>query len=235
MRVFITGANRGIGLALVHAYLQQPDTQVMATCRQPAQALELARLREQYSDRLHMLALDVTDEAAYQPACHAALTSMGGIDVLLNNAGINPRIDEARELGQLQSVTLNQVIYTNAVAPLLLTQALLPALKKGNAARIIMVSSQMGSLGRNSGGGGYAYRMSKAAMNMAARSLAGDLQAEGMTVITLHPGWVQTDMGGASAEITTEESTQGLIALFARLTRADSGKFYKWNGEEHVW
>jgi NAD(P)-dependent dehydrogenase (short-subunit alcohol dehydrogenase family) len=235
MRVFITGANRGVGLALVRACLQQSGTQVMATCRQPAEAHELAQLREQYPDRLHMIALDVTDEAAYQPACSAALNTMGGIDVLVNNAGINPRIDPARKLGQLQAATLNEVIYTNAVAPLLLTQALLPALRKGNQARIIMVSSQMGSLGRDSGGGGYAYRMSKAAMNMAARSLAGDLRAEGMTVITLHPGWVQTDMGGKTAEITPEDSANGLLALIARLTSADSGKFYKWNGEEHVW
>jgi NAD(P)-dependent dehydrogenase (short-subunit alcohol dehydrogenase family) len=235
MRVFITGANRGVGLALTQAYLQQPEIQVMATCRQPAQAHELATLREQYSDRLHMLALDVTDEAAYQPACHAALTTMGGIDVLLNNAAINPKISAATTFGQLQAATLNQVLYTNAVAPRLLTQALLPALQKRVQPRVIMVSSQVGSLGRNNSGENYAYRMSKSAMNMAARTLATDLRAENIISIAVHPGWVQTDMGGKTADITPEDSATGLLALIARLTSADSGKFFKWNGEEHVW
>jgi NAD(P)-dependent dehydrogenase (short-subunit alcohol dehydrogenase family) len=233
-RILITGANRGIGLELVRQYAQQSATQIIATCRQPAEADELRAVQTQYT-HVHILPLDVNDETAIQQFPAQLATYVDGLDLLINNAGINPKIDSARTLGSLTAATLLSVFQTNAVGALLVTQACLPLLQRGTNARVVMVSSQMGSLDYVKSGGGYAYKMSKAGMNMAARALAGDLGKFGITTITLHPGWVQTDMGGASGELTPTQAVTDLLRLFDRLTPADNGKFYKWNGAVHLW
>lgn len=230
-RIYITGANRGIGLEIVRQYMEDTDAQVIATCRNPDKADELQAL--QRDGRLAVLRLDLDDDADIAGAAEALNGVVDGIDVLIHNAGMNPPIDTARRFGSLDRATVAGIITTNAVAPLLLTQALIGLVRKGNNPRIVMVSSQTGSMWWTSSGGSYAYRMSKAAMNMAARTLSKELSD--VICITLHPGWVQTDMGGPNASIMPEESASGIRALIARLTPADDGGYFKWNGEIHPW
>lgn len=231
-RILITGTTRGIGLALAHLYAQDAANQVFATYR--SENAELNTLAAQHPN-LTLLPLDVADEA--QIAAFPALIQphADALDIIIHNAGINPRHPEMKALGTLTGAGVQAVIHTNAIGPLLLTQALLPLLTKGEQPRVVMVSSQMGSLGWKQGGGSYAYSMSKAAMNMAARTLAADLRPLGVTVITLHPGWVKTDMGGPGGEMLPEESAHSLHTLVAGLTLADSGSFFKWDGTPHVW
>jgi NAD(P)-dependent dehydrogenase (short-subunit alcohol dehydrogenase family) len=233
--ILITGANRGIGLELTRQYLQTADVFVFATCRQPENATDLIKLVRVYPERLTILPLDVTNTEQSQTVVQTIQQRTNKIDTLINNAGINPTDKNLRRLGELDGAAIQAVIYTNAIAPLLFTQACVELLKNGTNPRVIMVSSQMGSLDWTKSGGSYAYRISKAAMNMAARTLAMDLGAHNITTITLHPGWVQTDMGGSGADIPTQESAAGIIQVIQKLTPADNGTFLKWNGEDHAW
>lgn len=233
--ILITGANRGIGLALTRQYLQLADTFVFATCRQPENATDLKSLVRLNPDRVTILPLDITHSTQMDTVINTIRQRVNKLDLLINNAGIYPKDDMTRRLGALNGNAVQEVIYTNAVAPLIFTQACVDLLKNGTTPRVVMVSSQMGSLERGKSGGAYAYRMSKAAMNMAARVLSADLQTYQIITITLHPGWVKTDMGGSGADIPPHESAAGIIRLISRLTPADNGKFFKWNGEEHAW
>lgn len=232
-RILITGANRGVGFELVKQYIQSGNVQVFATCRTPGTATDLNALAQQNPDSLTIIQLEINDSESIDASVKAVEQHTDALDVLINNAGIYPK-DESRDLGKLVAEDVAHVVTTNSVSPLMVTQAYRHLLKKGNNPRVVMISSQMGSL-TNAGSGAYAYRMSKASMNMAARLLANDSQMSGITTITTHPGWVQTDMGGSSASITPYESASGLIKLINGLNRSDNGKFYRWDGTEHVW
>jgi len=231
--VLITGANRGIGLALTKAYLSHGDSLVFASCRYPAGAAELNELAESHVGRLLVLQLDVNDEASITRAVDAVSAEAGSLDVLINNAGISGS-DGARNMGQLLAAQVASVITTNAVAPLIVTQACRELLQKSDNPRVVMISSGLGSLART-GSNAYAYRMSKAAMNMAARVLAFDGAMAGITTVTVAPGWVKTDMGGPNAVLQPEESAAGLLALISGLKSADNGRFFRYDGAELDW
>lgn len=231
--VLITGANRGIGLALTKAYLSQGDCRVFASCRNPAGAAELNALAEFHAGRLLVLQLDVNDEASIKRAVDAVSAEAGGLDALINNAGISGG-DGARNMGQLLAAEVASVITTNAVAPLIVTQACRELLQKSDNPRVVMISSGLGSLART-GSNAYAYRMSKAAMNMAARALAFDGAMAGITTVTIAPGWVKTDMGGQNAVLQPEESASALLALISGLDASDNGNFYRYDGAELDW
>ena len=230
--ILITGANRGIGLELTRQFLND-DTRIFATCRNPERADALSELARQNADRVIIVQLDVNDEASIDAAAQAVAAKTDALDLLINNAGIGGD-DHARILGQLTADEVNHVIRTNAVAPLIVTQAFRALLKRGDNPRAVMISSGLGSLQRT-GGASYAYRMSKAAMNMAARVLAFDSAMAGITTVTMNPGWVQTDMGGPSAALKPAESGGALRALINRLTSADTGKFFQYDGSELPW
>jgi NAD(P)-dependent dehydrogenase (short-subunit alcohol dehydrogenase family) len=230
-RILITGSNRGIGLELVRQYAARPDTRIFATCRRPEAATALNAIATAHPDRVTVLPLDAADEHAIEAAARTVAAQTDGLDILINNAAINPRSD--------QSITVDAALMTetfqvNAVGPLLVTRALLPLLKAGTNVRVMNVSSQMGALQWRPGGQ-YGYRTSKAALNMVTRCLAMDLGSQGITTITVHPGWVQTDMGGAGATLTPQDSVSGLIRLLDGLTPTDNGEFFKWDGSKHVW
>ena len=217
--IFISGANRGLGFEFARQYSAAGWT-VLAACRDPGQATELA-------------ALNVTD-----PASIAAVVDAVGnrrIDLLLNNAGIFGSIvgDQEQTLDVISLDIWNDVFQTNVIAPFALTRALLPKLAAGAVVGIL--SSELGSIAGNTTGELYAYRSSKAAVNMVGKSLAIDLKARGIIVVLLHPGWVHTDMGGPAAPVSPVESIAGLRKVLAAATPASSGRFLAWDGREMPW
>lgn len=230
--ILITGANRGIGFALTQQLLKD-DSRIFAACRQPERADALNELARQHPDRLMVLQVDVDDEASISAALNAVAAKTDALDLLVNNAGIGGD-ERGRIMGQLTAAEVGRVISTNAVAPLIVTQAFRDLLQKSANPRLVMISSGLGSLERTSGTS-YAYRMSKAAMNMAARVLAFDSAMAGVTTVTMNPGWVRTDMGGPSASLSPDESGSALRRLINRLSPADNGKFFQYDGSELPW
>ncbi|MCY3833733.1 MAG: SDR family oxidoreductase [Chloroflexi bacterium] len=230
--ILITGANRGIGFELTR-HLLKDDVHIFASCRAPESAAALRDLAKQQPDKATIVQLDIDDEASIGAALKTVAAKVDALDILINNAGIGGG-DGARILGKLTAAEVSQVISTNAVAPLVVTQAFRGLLKRGDNPRVVMISSGMGSLQR-AAGRSYAYRMSKAAMNMAARVLAFDGEMAGITTVTVNPGWVQTDMGGPNAALKPEESGGALRALINGLTPADNGKFFQYDGSDLPW
>jgi NAD(P)-dependent dehydrogenase (short-subunit alcohol dehydrogenase family) len=231
-KILITGANRGIGLAMTHLYAEQ-DVRVFATARKLQEATALQELANTHKN-LTLLELEVADDASIAQMALAISQQTDTLDLLINNAGMNGT-PGTRGLETITRDALNDMINVNATSALMVTGALLPLLLKSTHARVVMISSQMGSLTYVQHSVNYGYTMSKAAMNMASRVLNAELSAKGITTITVHPGWVKTDMGGENGELAPEESATLMLKLFNSLTLADSGKFYKWNGEIHAW
>lgn len=230
-RIFITGANRGIGLALTEQSLQRGDI-VLASCRQPEQAPGLMALATSTPHRLLLLRLDVSDESSIAAAARQVGEHVEAIDLLINNAGVFSRGESIRGL---QPETMLHAMHVNAIGPMIVTQHLLPWLEASPHPRILNISSQLGSIQCKSDGQHYSYASSKAALNMLTRTLAFELSPSGIIVVALHPGWAQTDMGGPNATIPPQESAAGILALADRLTLADSNRFYTWQGHEHPW
>lgn len=216
--VLITGANRGIGLELCRQYVQRGD-QVFAACRVRSDGLGALGVR--VIDRV-----DVCDpESLSTLASRMAVTRL---DLLVNNAGVL----WPDELDTLDDAQILRQFEVNALGPLRVTRALLSLLGPGS--RVGIVTSRMGSIGDNSSGGYYGYRMSKAAVNMAGVSLAQDLRERGVAVGLVHPGMVATDMTGGQG-IAVSEAARGLVRRFDALDLDHSGGFWHANGESLPW
>ncbi|MDH3789143.1 MAG: SDR family oxidoreductase [Xanthomonadales bacterium] len=216
--VLITGANRGIGLEMSRQYAARGD-EVIAVCRQTSP--ELNGLGVRVID-----GIDVTSS----DSCDVLQRELDGLllDRLVNNAGILER----NTLDNFNSESIERQFRVNAVAPLRVTTALLPNLESGS--RVFIITSRMGSVEDNSSGGSYGYRMSKAAVNMAGKSLSVDLQEQGIAVILLHPGWVSTEMTGQTG-IPAEQSAAGLIERMDSLGIEQTGTFWHQEGYELPW
>lgn len=227
MHVVITGANRGIGLELAKRYAARGEV-VTATARKPEEAAELNALAAAHP-RVTVRALDVESDA--EVGALAAALATTPIDLLINNAGVSSRY---AGLAELDLAELTRVFQTNAVGPIRVTRALLPLVQKARG-KIIHMTSRMGSIGDNDSGRAYAYRMSKAALNMAAKNMAIELAATGVISVAVHPGWVQTDMGGSSAPVSVADACAEIVALVDRLDPAASGRFFHANGSELPW
>lgn len=239
-RILITGSNRGIGLALVQHYIQRADSLIFATCRSPESADDLNELAAQHPDRLHVIALDVIDSASLSEALKTISAQVDGLDVLINNAGILPggvdnREADISELGQLDPDAMLHVFRVNSISPVIVAQTFADLLRRGNTARIINLSSDAGSIARRNSGCDYSYPASKAALNMMSRCLAGDFQPDGVIAVAMHPGWIQTEMGGTRAKLTLDEAIPSLTNVIDHLTLADSGHFINWDGTEVPW
>lgn len=230
-RILITGANRGIGLELARRYLERGDV-VLATARDLDAAGDLHALAAAHPGSCHLLSLEVTDEANIIAVAAQAAALIDGLDVLINNAGVFPRSERPETL-ELQ--VMLDTLHINAVAPLIVAREMLALLRRGRRPRILNISSQLGSLSRRASGRCYSYCSSKAALNMLTRSLAFDLQEEGIIAVVVHPGWVQTDMGGSHAPVLPSESARGIIALADGLLPEHTSKFLTWDGREHAW
>lgn len=229
--IFITGSNRGIGLELTRQCLQRGD-KVFASCRNPDEATQLIDLRETYPERLNIIHLDVANEASIGAAAAKISELTERLDILINNAGV---LISAESVGNLDAQSLLNVLHINSVGPLMVAQSLLDLLKAGKDAKIVNITSQLGSISRKRSGGHYSYDGSKAALNMFSRTLAFDVIADGIITIVMHPGWVRTDMGGSRASISVEESTRGILQVTEQLTKDDVGRFLQWDGAELPW
>jgi len=211
--ILITGANRGIGKALFEAY-HKTDEEVLGTARSATASL---------------LPLDVNDPASVTAL--AKTLSGRTIDLLICNAGVY--LDKGQTLASGYPPQMwTDSFATNVTGVFLCIQALLPNLRQSNSPKIAIISSQMASDER-APGGSLIYRASKAAALNLGRNLAVDLAPEGIAVGIYHPGWVQTDMGGASASITPDEAAEGLVKRFSVLSPATTGCFETWDGRAH--
>ena len=225
----VTGANRGIGLEFVRQLLARGD-RVIAACRHPGKATALNTLTGEYPGHLHVLPLDVANEKSRAELVRELPLVAGHVDLLINNAGV---LHSGERFGQLSAAHLEDSFRTNASGPLLLTEALAPALSDG--ATVANLSSALGSIASTSRFGTPSYNISKAAQNMATVLLAHALRERGIRVVALHPGWVQTDMGGDGAQIAATASVAGLLKVIDGLTLDDSGRFLDWQGQPQPW
>ena len=237
MRVFITGANRGLGLELTRQYLERGD-HVFAASRTPADATELQQLQQQYADRLVLLPLDVTNTDSITSAAQTVSATTNSLDLLINNAGVYPHAgsgDAHQRLGQLTHDDAIETMQVNAIGPLLVSQALLPLLRAGHKGRIISISSGQGSLTWKASGDPYHYSASKAALNMYMRSLAAEIGHMGLISVIVDPGWMRTGMGGDHATQEPAESARGIIRLVEQLHAEENGSFVTWQGQPVPW
>ena len=227
--ILITGANRGIGLELTGQFAGD-GWQVLACCRNPADARELQALTERDLP-VEVHALDVTNYG--QMASLADQLGSRPIDILLSNAGIYG--SKGAGFGEIEAQEWRNVLEVNTIAPLMLAQEFVEQVAASQQKLVAVISSKVGSIADNSSGGGYMYRSSKTAVNQVVKSLSIDLADRGISVISLHPGWVQTDMGGPNAEISTHVSVSGLKKILQSAGLAQSGQFIDYDGSSIPW
>lgn len=230
--VLVTGAGQGIGLEWVRQELDS-GARVIATTRDPGSSRGLHDLAARSGERLAILPMDVGDDASVESAARQVSRLVPWLDVLVNNAGAYGSEDESPLAAH--PGTVRRVLEVNAVGPYRATRALLPLLRKGVERKIILVTSRMGSLGDAPSGGHYAYRMSKAALNMLGANLAVDLRREEIRVLVLHPGWVRTRMGGPKAPVEVKDSVTGMRRVVSALTHEQSGTFLDHEGNPVPW
>ncbi len=239
--VFITGSNRGVGLALATHYASQPGLRVTASCRRPEDATKLQSVAAGSAGRVFPQPLDMnSDDSIHAAAAARPAGQPDALDLLILNAGINAKGKPgASGIGALSRDLFGEILLTNALSPLMVVQALLPRLEAGvsewGSAGIVFVSSQMGSIGLGLASRVSAYSSSKAAENMIAAGLARELLPRGIIVITMHPGHVATDMGGATAPVSPPDSAAGIAGVIAGIGPQDAGAFIDWKGERLPW
>lgn len=244
--VLVTGCSRGLGLEMVRqlAEANTPPEVIIAACRKPQDAQELHQLCKSHQG-VHTLKLDVADEQSHSEAVAAVGQLVGGrgLNLLINNAGVAPR---STRINMVRWPQMVDTFTVNAVAPVMLSKALLPQLKAAAAltegsdlsvqrAAIINISSILGSIQNNDQGGLYPYRASKAALNAITKSLSTDLRDSNILVGSVCPGWVQTDMGGRNAPVTPAQSIANILRLLGSMNDAHHGQFYQQDGTKLPW
>lgn len=233
LRVFITGANRGIGHELARRY-------VSAGHRVWGSA------RADRSDRLAdlqpagVIVMDLADEASIVAGIGELATQVDAIDLLINCAGVDGRnfgaSEGARGPFDLDGDVFTDVIRVNATGPMIVTREALGLLRAAPSPTVVNVSSQLGSMRfAKNAGRDTAYCVSKAALNMLTVKTAAAFASDGITAVAIHPGWVSTDMGGPSASLTPQESADAIVETVSALSIADSGRFLTWDGRDHDW
>ncbi len=225
----IVGANRGIGLGVAEAFLAA-GWDVIATARKPDQATALRAL----GDRVTILPLDMAVPAALDGFGAALGDPLGGrmLDAALINAGVAG--PDHRSANAATTEEIGALMFVNAVAPIRLARQIVPHLRPGPGV-LAFQSSVMGSVAMNSGGGHELYRASKAALNSMTRGLWGELRGKQLTVLSLHPGWVRTDMGGRGAPVSVDDSARGIVRVIEAQSGAHQHRYLDYNGAEIAW
>lgn len=228
-RILITGANRGLGLEFVERYLESGDD-VIATYRNEESSFDLINMRDERSN-LKLLHLDVSSNKSLNS--FAENLGDSPIDIFINNAGVyGPRNSSFENVNEENWIP---AIKVNAIAPLLLTQLIIKNIRAGTDKKLIYITSKMGSIDDNKGGGAYVYRSSKTALNAVVKSLSVDLKNENIAVALIHPGWVKTDMGGPNALIERDTSVRGMTEVISNLDISSTGNFYNYDGSIIAW
>jgi NAD(P)-dependent dehydrogenase (short-subunit alcohol dehydrogenase family) len=226
--ILITGANRGIGLAMTRHAVKRGHT-VIGTARDPGKAADLKTI-----SGVRIEQLDADSDAS----CKALARSLAGapIDILINNAGISP--NGSKDLESFDPEAYLACLRTNSIGPLLIARALLPNVEASQRKLIVHISSIMGSItnaAEQNWQGNLAYHSSKSALNMAHALISNQLKDRGVACVAIHPGWVQTDMGGANAHLTPDESVTQILDTVEKLTLKDTGAFLNYDGKPLPW
>jgi NAD(P)-dependent dehydrogenase (short-subunit alcohol dehydrogenase family) len=224
----VVGATRGIGLGVTKQLLDR-GWDVIATARDPANATTLHQIATAHPGRVSIPRLDMNDPAQIDGFAE----TLGGrlLDAVLVNAGVAG--PDHRSASSATMAETGELMFTNAIAPIRLARSLIDRIRPGSGV-LASTSSIMGSVALNSGGHEL-YRASKAALNSLTRGLWGEVGGRNLTVLTLHPGWVQTDMGGASAAVTVEDSAAGIVQVIERQAGAHKHLFLDYTGKELAW
>lgn len=225
--VLITGANRGIGLKFAEEY-SKLGWHVIATCRNPSHANKLNQLAKDFGS-IEIYPLEVSNSDQIHELADALKNKP--IDVLINNAGIH----RSCSLGSIDKQAWLESFTINSIAPYEVTIHLLDNILQGSLKKVISITSKMGSIDDNTSGGSYIYRSSKTALNSIMRSLEHDLGHHGIATLTLHPGWVKTDMGGMGAWINVDESVAGMIKQIEKLNLSNAGRYVDYAGKKINW
>lgn len=225
----ITGASRGIGLEFVTQYLNE-GWKVIAGCRSPESVPALQALQQTHDKNLTIAPLELCSNESRQAFAKAIGDSP--INLLINNAGF---YGPTTKLGDISDEAWLEVFHINAIAPLKLVDLLLSNLMSAEVAKVVFLSSKMGSIEDNTSGGSYPYRASKAALNAAMKSLAIELEEFNVWVASLHPGWVKTAMGGPNALIDTTASVSGMRRIIEHLDQQKTGSFIAFDGTLIPW
>ena len=225
--VLVTGANRGLGYEFVKQYSEN-KFDVFACCRNVNEAKKLKELAE-ISENIKIYELDVGNVKTIQNLSKQLQNEK--IDVLINNAGIY----RSSTIGNINYEEWIESFKVNTIAPYQIVENFLEQIINSDLKKIVSITSKMGSIDDNTSGGSYIYRSSKTALNSMMRSLTHDLKNQGVATLTLHPGWVRTDMGGPGGWINSIESVQGMIKQIDKLTIDDSGKYLDYAGKTINW
>jgi NAD(P)-dependent dehydrogenase (short-subunit alcohol dehydrogenase family) len=224
--VLITGANRGLGLEFVRQYAIN-NYEVIACSRKINKKDDLHKLQVKFKN-ISIYKLDV---ANFSSIDQFAKSLKSPIDILINNAGVYPD----SSIDHINYDTWLEAFKINTLAAFKMTRAFLPHLKKSHLKKVASLTSKMGSIDDNSGGSEYLYRSSKTALNMVMKSLSIDLKPYDLALITLHPGWVRTDMGGPNGLIDADESVTGMKRQIDKLSMKTSGQFIAYDGKKIPW
>jgi NAD(P)-dependent dehydrogenase (short-subunit alcohol dehydrogenase family) len=224
----VIGANRGIGLGVVKEMLRR-GWAVIATARRPNAATELKALAAENPGKLEIHPLDMTSTTQMDDFVNAMKRRT--LDAVLVNAGISG--PEHRSASQASEAEIGTLMFTNAIAPIRLARSLAHSVRAKTGV-LAFTSSIMGSVSLNTGGHEL-YRASKAALNSLARGLWSEIKGRGLTLLTLHPGWVRTDMGGSSAPVGVDDSARGVVSVIERERGKHHHAFLDFQGKEIAW
>lgn len=238
----VTGAYKGLGFEWCKQ-LGKQGYKVILTARDLEKAQKAAELLNEQELVIYPKALEVTDEKQIEEIAVWANEMFGRIDLIVNNAGINPkdyadksRMAKAFYLNDLDANEMLDVIHINSIAPLLVVKHFKQLLTKSEKPIVINISSWLGSVTNLTFGGHYGYVGSKNLLNVLNKSMANELKHENIICINVNPGWVQTDMGGQKAQFTTEQAVTNILTnIVSEVSIGDSGKFLNFDGSEHPW
>lgn len=229
--VLVTGSNRGLGLEWVRQYARE-EWRVYATCRHPMEARELKALAEQ-EKRISVHRLDVTKPEEINALAVDLMKEP--IDLLVNNAGVY--LEKFAEVG-LRKIRYEDWIYTfqvNTLGAVRVTEAFQEHLARSERRLVVVISTHMASIADIAAPGAYYYRSTKAALNAVMEGLTHELRPKGVGVLILHPGWVQTRMGGEGTPLMPSESVQGMRSLVEKFALNESGRFFRYDGVKMPW